>query len=78
MKPAELGFKLEQFKKEIAPLNGDDLLDRWIKLKDSEESKEPDLGFLKIATLEAVLVQQYGIGKYHLAVEARRKTKPDA
>ena len=73
MKPAEFAFLLEKFKQEIKTLKGDDLLDKWIAFEGSEESKEPDLGVHKSLNLEATLVQEFGRGEWHNAVEIRRK-----
>ncbi len=76
MNPAELDLALQLFRDEVAALDGDGLLDRWIALKGSDEVKVPDLGIGKSLYLEAALIGKFGI-EYHKAVEARAKAKSD-
>ena len=77
MKPAVVAFRFAEFKKEVEPLEGDDLLDKWIDFEGTPESKEPDLGLLKKMFLESALAAKFGIS-WHKAVEARRKSKSNA
>ena len=74
MKPAEESAHMEQFRTEVARLNGDNLLDKWIAFDESPESKVPDLGIQKSLILEASLVAEFGYDWYK-AVASRRDAK---
>lgn len=75
MKPAEIEFALEQFRQEVESLKGNDLLDKWIAFENSPDSREPDLGLLKSNCLEVALIQEFGLGEWQDAVNARKKAQ---
>lgn len=58
---AEQAQQLSAFNKEIATLDGDVLLKRWIEFENSDESKEPDLGLMKSLALESRLQAVFGV-----------------
>lgn len=71
MVPDEVMTLFEKFKRDVENLTGNSLLDRWILLEETPEGQEPDLGLLKSACLEAMLIQQFGF-EWRSAVQARR------
>ena len=78
MQTAEVSNGFEQFKSEVADLEGDALLDKWIEFDGSAISKEPDMGLLMNLVLEATLAKTFGVMEWHEKVEERRKAKQDA
>ncbi len=74
MKPAEVAFELQKFNTDLAAATDDELLDEWIALRD-KTSRVPDLDVMKTTSLEAMLIQRFGIGKWLKLVEARSVAK---
>jgi hypothetical protein len=74
VKPAEVAILLEQFRREVKPLKGNALLDRWLAFEGTPDSKVPDLGLQKTLCLEAFLIKEFGI-EWRDAIEDRREAK---
>ena len=71
MNPAEVALAFKIFVAEVSKLDGNGLIDEWIKLETSDE-QIPDLDLQKQLYLEQALMRKFGLMEWRRAVDERK------